>query len=672
MSAMPEPNDLFHFKRPRLNRLLAEPAKCPVMVVCAGAGYGKTRAVADFLSQQNHPVVWEQLSDRDNVASRAWENLANAFAQVSEQMGEGYREFGFPDTEEKRKQFYRLYERSIQPYTLVLDDFHFLKNQAVLDFVEHVLYYMPSNRKTTIILSREPLPINLAGLQVRGLIARISEEDLNFTESELAQYMSAQGLSLETQTLREIWQETKGWAFAVNLIARSLKKSPLYSDHVRSATRKNLFQLMEAQVFNMASERLRRFLVCLSLVDHLSADLVNLLAGEDKSLTAELERLSSFVRFDSYVGAYLIHQLFLDFLRAKQEILTEDEKRRTYQIAAAWCSSNDFKIDALSYYEKIGDYKSIVSIFYDLPLQVPHDIALYAENIFNRAPPDTFAGVASFAGMHARVVICLGKWREALELMTRYEAELLRLPADDELRNHTLGGLYYAWGTMRQLMCTMDDRYDFHVYYAKMDECLTLTKKSIAGSSKLSSYPVGPWFSLVGSARQGAPQEYIDALAVAAEHASRCYNGCMAGIDDLARGELKFYQGDVREAEPFIVKGLARACASGQFELAQRAHLYLIRIAVSQGDFAKAEHALKDTEALLNETEYTARFYAYDITLGAFYNCTLQPERVPGWLKREFSPYSHPQFKENFANQVRAHYCYITENYIALKAYMEE
>ncbi|MCL2010808.1 MAG: hypothetical protein FWG71_09755, partial [Synergistaceae bacterium] len=154
MSTMPEPNDLSHFKRPRLNRLLEEAVKCPVVVICAGAGYGKTRAVADFLLELEMPTAWEQLSDRDNVPSRAWENLAHSFAQVSEQMGEGYREFGFPDTEEKRKQFYRLYERSIQPYTLVLDDFHFLKNQAVLEFVEHVLYYMPSNRKTTIILSR--------------------------------------------------------------------------------------------------------------------------------------------------------------------------------------------------------------------------------------------------------------------------------------------------------------------------------------------------------------------------------------------------------------------------------------------------------------------------------------------------------------------------------------
>ncbi|MCL2010649.1 MAG: LuxR C-terminal-related transcriptional regulator [Synergistaceae bacterium] len=669
-----DPNVLYHFERRRLNLLLAEAVKCPVVLVCAGTGYGKTCSVSDFVSQHNTPVAWMQLSDRDNVGYRIWENFVHAYAQVNENLAEDFREFGFPDTADKHNQLYRMYDHGLskRQYTLVLDDFHFVKDPTVLGFVERAIYHMPSNRRTMIIISREPPTISLAGLRVRGLVAGIHEDDLNFTENELGQYLSRQGLSVEKQTLREIYQDTNGWAFAVNFIARSLKKSPNYPGYARSAMKKNFFQLMDMEVFDMVSERLRRFLVCLSLIDHLSADLVALLAGEDKGLPAELERQSAYVRFDSYVNAYLIHHLFLDFLRTKQEILTEEEKRRTYQIAAAWCSRNGFKTDALAYYEKIGDYESIVSIFFDLPLQVPQAIAQYAAEIFGRAPAGAFTRVNSLAVTHVRVVMCLGKWREALELMTRYEAELLRLPEGDALRNYTLGGIYYSWAFMRQLMCTIDDRYDFHAYYAKMDECLTLTKKSPSGASKLSSYPVGPWFSLVGSARQGAPQEYIDALACAEEHASRCLNGCMAGADDLARGELKFYQGDVRAAESFIVKGLARARARGQFGLTHRALLYMMRIAVSQGDFAKAEQALKDTEALLGETEYLTRFFTYDVTLGTYYNYVLQPERVPGWVKEKFSLYVHTYFNENSANQVKAQYYYITKNYAPLLAYIED
>ena len=660
-----------HFKRARLISLLEKAIECPVVIVCAGAGYGKTCAVSDFMKEHKYPTAWMQLSVRDNVSSRVWENYVQAFEHVDKPLAQDFREFGFPDTEDKRQQFYRIYDRGLskRQFVIVMDDVHLVKSQAVIDYIEDTIHHMPSSRKTIIFISREPLPINLASLQVRGLIASIYEEDLSFTENELALYMAQEGLSTDAQTLREIFQDTKGWAFAVNFIAQSLKRLPNYSGYVRNAMRKNFFQLMETEVFNIISKRLQRFLLCLSLVDHLSADLVAILAGEDKNQLTELDQQSSFVRFDSYINTYMIHHLFLDFLRAKQDVLTEEEKRRTYQIAADWCSQHDFKMDALAYCEKIGDYRSIVIILSSLHMQVPRDIALYALPILEQAPPDTYTKVVSFASTHMRVVMCLGMWREALALMDHYETNLLSMP-DCFLRNRTLGGLYYARGHLQQFMSTTSDCYDFHIYYAKMEECLS--KAPIEPNAQMTSHPAGSWFNLAGSARQGALEEYIEAVELAAEHSSRCFNGCMGGIGDLARGELKFYQGDVIAAESFIVKGIARARAFGQFELVHRALLYLIRIAVSQGNFAKAEQAFKDTEALLDETDFHFRFFTYDITLGLYYIYLMQPERIPSWLKDDFAHYDHPKFNENTANQVKAHYCYTTKNFATLLNYMEE
>ncbi|MCL2146823.1 MAG: LuxR C-terminal-related transcriptional regulator [Synergistaceae bacterium] len=666
-----DPGYSFSFKRKRLNQLLEEAVKYPVVVICAATGYGKTRAVSDFVEQHKSPVAWMQLSERDNVGYRAWENYVHTFSQVNESLASGFREFGFPDTDEKQKQLYRLYDRNTfkQKYIFVLDDFHLIKDPVVLGFFEREIYYSPPNGRTVIIICRETPQINLAGLQIRSLVYHMYEQELSFTESEVSQYMSLQGLSLSAETLREIYQDTKGWAFALSFIAQSLKKSPYYSGYVREAMRNNFFQLMETELFSLVSEQLRHLLVRLSLIDHLSADLVSALAENDKSLLRELVQQNAYVRFDSYVDAYMIHHLFLDFLRSKQDILTEKEKQWTYQIAADWCNRNDFKVDALAYYEKIGDYESIVSIFFDLPLHMPRDIALYAAQLFDRAPRGVFSRVSYFAVMHVRVVVCLGKWQEALKLLTYYEAELLRMPEDNALRNCSLVGIYHCWGMMRQLMCTIDSRYDFHDYYARMEEYQT---KFHVEPQKLSSLSIGAWFSLVGSAKGGAPQEYIDALSSAAKHWSRCLNGYMVGVDDLARGELLFYQGDFRAAESFFSKGLARAREYRQFELMHRALFYMLRIAVAKGDLAKAVQALKDTEALVNENEYLPSNTTYDITLGAYYTYVSQPEMVPTWLKEKFSAYDHTYFNENSANQVKAYYNYITNNYVPLLAYIEE
>jgi ATP/maltotriose-dependent transcriptional regulator MalT len=218
-------------------------------------------------------------------------------------------------------------------------------------------------------------------------------------------------------------------------------------------------------------------------------------------------------------------------------------------------------------------------------------------------------------------------------------------------------------------MCTTDNNYDFHVYFAKQDECLT---KSPIEPGQLANHPVGPWINLTGSAERGALEKYIDASTLAMKHTSHCLYGCMAGNDDLARGELLFYQGDARSALPLFVRGIKRAREYKQFELVHRGLFYIMRIAVSQGDYAKAAQALSDMETQLDENDYPASFTTYDIALGWYYYALNQPERIPSWLKEPFAPYGHAYFIENFANQVKARYCYLTKNYSLLLTYMEE
>ena len=41
-----------HLIRPRVNELLSKAIEKPLVIVCAGAGYGKTRAVYDFTKKK--------------------------------------------------------------------------------------------------------------------------------------------------------------------------------------------------------------------------------------------------------------------------------------------------------------------------------------------------------------------------------------------------------------------------------------------------------------------------------------------------------------------------------------------------------------------------------------------------------------------------------------------
>jgi LuxR family maltose regulon positive regulatory protein len=496
----------------------------------------------------------------------------------------------------------------------------------------------------------------------------ISETDLRFTETELAQYFRQLGISLESDTVREIIQDSEGWAFAINLIARSYQKAPGYGGYVRNAMKTNIFRMMETEIWDGISGPLQNFLIRLSLIDHLSVDLIAQLAGGDESLIPDLEKQNAYVRRDNYINAYLIHPLFLEFLRTKQDTLTKEYKQETYGIAGDWCTRNGFKIDAMSYYEKTGNYKSIAGILNVMPPKIPMDIAQFAAPILDRAPADVFDTVEFLAVVHLRTYLCQGAMQQSYKLAKYYEEKFLKLPQNDAYRNLVLKKIYYLLSIVRGFMCTSDDCYDIDVYVEK--ECEFHSFSAIP--EKKDVYIPMPWFNLSGSSKKGAPEEYIESLVRIRKLVLRNPDMEFWYFDDLAKGELKFYRGDTYSAEKFIAEVLKPLRLTRQFGIIHRMLFYILRIAVSQGDYLKAEQALKDMKLSMEENEYQYRFFDYDISL-AWYYCFLgMPEKIPDRLKEDFSPYVHAGFVENYANQIKARYCYATRNFPPLLAYIEE
>ncbi|MCL1836234.1 MAG: LuxR C-terminal-related transcriptional regulator [Treponema sp.] len=660
----------FHFERPRLNSLFMEGVKYPLVLVYAGAGYGKTSAVHDFAGEYKAATTWIQLSERDNIGARFWENLAHSLTNINIPLAKAIGKLGFPDTRDKLNQYMALMYEYVKPKRriVVFDDFHFIEDPSVIRFIEECMILRMPPGTSIFLVSRSTPAVNIAGLISKDQMFTISENDLRFSESEVAQYFGGLGITLQPDNLREIMQDTGGWAFAINIIAHSYQKAPGYTGYLRSAMKNNIFRLMEIEIWDGISKNLQRFLARLSLIDHLSTDLISLLAEENSDLIAEFERQSAYIRRDSYINAYLIHPLFLEFLATKQYILSQKQKHAAYAIAGDWCNKNGFKIDALSYYEKTGDYKEIVSILMALPAQIPLDIARYAAAIFDRAPKEAFDTVPMLAVTHFRSYICQGLWGKSAEMAEHYEKKFLQFPENDPFRKQSLGGIYYCWGYLRGLMCINDDHYDFDKYFEKFAQCVS---KPI-DQSKFVNFTPGPWTIVTGSSRKGAPEEFIGALGRSLAHLSHSFNGLVTGEGELAHGELHFFRGDIRAAEPFAAHALEQARGSRQFETAHHALLYLLRIAVSQGDFAKAEQAIKDTKAQLDNEEYPNRFINYDFSLAWYYYIIDLPENFPQWLRENFSSYGHPGFVENFANQIKARFCYMTRRYPPLLSYIQE
>jgi len=663
-------NETFHFKRQRLNHLFVEAVKFPLVVVCAGSGYGKTSAVLDFLKDYQAATIWVQLSELDNVGTRFWDNCVNTIEQINAPFAVAAAKLGFPNTTDKLKQYQSLLSEHIEKKQriLVMDDFHFIKDSSVIRFLEECIFHNLPAGTSIFLLTRSSPHINIASMISKDYIFNINENNLRFSENELAQYFRQMNINLYQENLREIMQDTEGWAFAINLIARSFQKAPGYGGYVRNAMKTNIFYLMETELWNNIPHKIQEFLIRLSLIEHLSFDLISILANGSKEIITEIENLNAYIRRDNYINAYLIHPLFLEFLGKKQDILTEQQKHDTYTIAGAWCNNNGFKIDALFYYEKTGNYEAIASILYALPVQIPHDIAKFAESILDKAPEKAFLTAERLAVMHVSACMCHGLFEKSVRLIQHYETIFLKLPKNNLFKHKTLSDLYYCWGYLRLFMCLTDGIFDFDLYFEKFNKYCSRPIET----GKFNNHYLGPWINGVGTSKKGAIQDFIDSLTRTLEIQSQYFNGIKTGEEELARGELKFYQGDFHSAEVLILQALEQARENSQFEVMHRALFYSLRLSLAHGNFTGAENSLKEMKEQLKESEYINRYANYDISQ-CWYYCVLGlPEKAPDWLTDGFTPYAHASFIENFTNQIRAVYFYVKRIYPPLLMYIQE
>ncbi|MDR1206008.1 MAG: LuxR C-terminal-related transcriptional regulator [Peptococcaceae bacterium] len=663
------PENRAYLERPRVHRLLEDALRSPLVTVSAGAGYGKTQAVYSFLQRYGAVTTWIQLSERDNLGARFWENFARTIMMYDKHFAERLLDVGFPETEDQFMNYLSIPEDEIpfnEKNVIVFDDFHLIENKSVLRFISRSVR-SPFPNLTTVMISRAEPDVNIVGMLSKGLVVGVSEDDLRFTEEETARYFQLLGVPLTAQSLSNIYNDTSGWAFAISLIGLSLKKAPSQEREARAAMKLNIFKMIEDDVFLVASEKLRRFLIRLSLIDHLSTDLIPILA-EDQSLVDEMNKISAFIRYDIYTQAYLIHHLFLDYLRQKQNILTEEEKRDTYLKAARWCDANDYKMDAVSYYEKAGEYEPIIDIVYHFPLQIPMNSAKFILDVYERGPRSLLEGIARYHIQHTRLLLSLGRYAEAAAEISERIQKYSALPRSD-FNCQVLCGAYEALAFASDLEAPRTDRYDLDLALAKADEYYRLSPYPQFGA--VTSISMDAWVSKVGTVRGGAMEEYIAVLERAIPHMENVLNGCMAGTDDLAKAELQFYKGRLELAEKFIAHALYKSEARKQYEVRNRALFYLLRVGTAQGNYERIQEIFRQLEAQLEFPDYLPRFTTFEIVSGWYYTMIGQDQNVAAWIKGNFAQGALGFFNASFGNAVRARYYYLSRRYDELLAFIE-
>ncbi|MDR0346971.1 MAG: LuxR C-terminal-related transcriptional regulator [Coriobacteriales bacterium] len=609
----------------------------PVTTVIAGPGYGKSVSVYTYLretlKESETRALWVQLSANDVMTSHFWETFTQAIEPLNPRLAAAVSNLGFPASEEMRRYLAELFRNELKSryrYILVLDDLYLLEDGPVLDFIARLLDSLSSG-VCAIVLSRHDNLPNSSELLRDKRLSRIDENELSFTKSEIREYFASVGIVVDNEVVEDIYCETEGMPIAVSFAARLLERRPDDSAYVRAALRGNFKRIIENEFFSVISEERRAFLLRLSLLRHLSPELITELGGGQETMR-ELADASSLIRFDHYMHVYRIHHLLLQYLTEKQNLLTEEQCREVYGKAARWCDANGYRVDALSYYRAMGDFDAIVNVAFSYPLVMPIDIASELLDALEQAPAGFFDTNPGARVLHTRLIMTLGRIEESIELVYEYIALLEQRPPSAG-NNRTLMGLHNNLGYAKMITCPETHDYSFFEHFRDALEYAESAARAPASGFLI--FSVGSYALRVGNAQAGGPEACIEAVRQSIPCTTITLRGCMYGLDSLMRSEYAYFRGLPDETERYALRCVRQAHEFGQVETEIRALYLLIRAYLQTGKYERIMEVFAQLDILMGEKSFMNRHLLNEIVTSWFFAMIGEVSRVESWLKSD-------------------------------------
>lgn len=349
--------------RPRLMDAMAVAIRSQVVLVAAPAGYGKTTVVAQALQAEGSPgSAWVSLDAGDNDPARLWGHVAAALERAGcvLPLVEPSRVLGRAVEAPPTVLVTIMAALAAMPddLVLVLDDFHFVQSPDRHDEVETLIRALPEKAHLVIITRSDP-GLRLGRLRVSHDLAELRADDLAFTPEEAHEMVARTGVALADSTLVELVERTEGWPAALYLAALSLADRPDPDDFVHRFSGSNRFigDYLTEEVLSRHPERLRDFILDVSVLDRFSAPLCDHLLGRSDSATIlnDLERANLFlVPLDADRTWFRFHQLFAAVARSELELSHPERVQDLHGRAAEWFSAHGLVPEAITHWLAAG------------------------------------------------------------------------------------------------------------------------------------------------------------------------------------------------------------------------------------------------------------------------------------------------------------------------------
>ena len=430
-SVPPSPEDAV--RRPDLEARLNAACERRLTVVSAGAGWGKTVATAMWASNRHdRHTAWLTLEAHDDAPGPFWYAFLTALTRSGAvPPGHGLLGVTIPSavTPEFRSRLFHHIETLPEPVTLVLDDFHVIAHEDVLEGLETLLRYpLPL---TVVLLSRHEPGLPQHRLRVEGQLEEIGASELALDASSVSALARARGFTVSDDDAQRIVDSTGGWAVGVRLRLRSLDDVASSGDTDRLAA-----EYLEAEVLAGLSAEQRRFLITTSVASTLSAPLAAELVPGSETATMFEELVTSNALanpLDPDRTSYRLHPLLRDTLLERLQRELPEAAKVAHGRAARWLLRGGEPVRALAHAALAEDWALFGRVFV---VAAPALVTAERESVLGilaSIPIESLEPDAPLELCVAAGAVCTGRFEAARRHVARARALLAGTTDDHEL-----------------------------------------------------------------------------------------------------------------------------------------------------------------------------------------------------------------------------------------------
>src|SRR3989440_1765660 len=343
-------------QRSHLLTLLDQSRSFPLTLLSASAGFGKTTLLTAWASQSTSQVAWLTLDELDNDRTRFWTYVIATLRHSGSHVGEAtLAMLHSPQPALLTNALTTLINELAaltQDITLILDDYHLIREQAIHESLQFMLDHLPPCLHLLLAGRADP-QLPLARLRARGQVVEIRETDLRLSGEEAARFLiQVMNLSLSAEDIGRLETRTEGWIAGLQLAALSMRRHADASAFIQAFTGSHRFILdyVQEEILEPLPQVQQRFLLHTSVLDRMNADLCQALTGEQASqqMLESLERANLFlIPLDEERHWYRFHTLFREVLLARLQATQPEQVARLHREAALWYQHQQWPHEAI-------------------------------------------------------------------------------------------------------------------------------------------------------------------------------------------------------------------------------------------------------------------------------------------------------------------------------------